>query len=100
VVTTATDDEPFFLVKTTTATAVETDIVTLPAQQQQKRHQQRPQPEKPRCESEIPTYASACSGAVRYSSACSCVGATPTTVFAAAPTTVVTVTQVSFSIKL
>ncbi|MCJ1320227.1 hypothetical protein MMC15_005565 [Xylographa vitiligo] len=40
----------------------------------------------------IPTYASACSGSVRYSSACSCIGVTATTSTAATPTTTVTVT--------
>jgi hypothetical protein len=40
----------------------------------------------------ILTYAWACSGAVRYSSACSCVGAKHTTVTAAAPTKKATVT--------
>ena len=39
----------------------------------------------------IPTYASACSGTVRYSSACSCIGATHTTTTAKAPTTTTTV---------
>ncbi|EPS39087.1 hypothetical protein H072_7116 [Dactylellina haptotyla CBS 200.50] len=39
----------------------------------------------------IPAYASACSGAVRYSSACSCVGVTSTVVMA--PTPVITVTE-------
>ncbi|KAF3942266.1 hypothetical protein ABW19_dt0203450 [Dactylella cylindrospora] len=42
----------------------------------------------------IPTYASACSGTVRYSSACSCVGvSTITTITAPAPTTIVTVSE-------
>ncbi|EPS35297.1 hypothetical protein H072_11346 [Dactylellina haptotyla CBS 200.50] len=40
--------------------------------------------------SSIPSYASACSGAVRYESACSCIGVTRTTVTAAAPLTTVT----------
>ena len=39
----------------------------------------------------IPAYASACSGAVRYSSACSCIGATHTTTTVNAPTTTTTV---------
>ncbi|MCJ1353139.1 MAG: hypothetical protein MMC33_003124 [Icmadophila ericetorum] len=38
----------------------------------------------------IPTYASACSGSVRYSSACSCVGANVVTVTAAQLSTTVT----------
>ncbi|MCJ1296429.1 hypothetical protein MMC34_007995 [Xylographa carneopallida] len=42
--------------------------------------------------SAIPTYASACSGSVRYSSACSCIGVTATTSTAATPLTTVTVT--------
>ncbi|MCJ1434077.1 hypothetical protein MMC27_003443 [Xylographa pallens] len=42
--------------------------------------------------SAIPTYASACSGSVRYSSACSCIGVTATTSTAATPMTTVTVT--------
>ncbi|KAF3941130.1 hypothetical protein ABW19_dt0209710 [Dactylella cylindrospora] len=37
----------------------------------------------------IPSYASACSGAVRYSSACSCVGVLPTTVTLPASTSTV-----------
>lgn len=89
--TTTTEIEPFTVVVPTTITAVETDIVTLAI------NVKRQQTESP-CE--IPAYASACSGAVRYSSACSCVGATRSTVFAAAPTTTVTVTVVSFSIIL
>ncbi|KAN0101452.1 hypothetical protein V8E51_011962 [Hyaloscypha variabilis] len=48
--------------------------------------------------SSIPAYASPCSGAIRYSSACSCVGATKTTITAAAPTSTVTVTQTSTDI--
>lgn len=39
----------------------------------------------------IPAYASACSGAVRYSSACSCIGITATTTTVAAPSTTTTV---------
>ncbi|KAF3913567.1 hypothetical protein ABW20_dc0105977 [Dactylellina cionopaga] len=35
---------------------------------------------------DIPTYASACSGSARYSSGCSCAGATAATFTAAAPT--------------
>ncbi|MCJ1400014.1 hypothetical protein MMC11_003217 [Xylographa trunciseda] len=42
--------------------------------------------------SAIPTYASACSGSARYSSACSCIGVTATTSTAATPLTTVTVT--------
>ena len=41
----------------------------------------------------IPAYASACSGTARYSSACSCIGATHTTITSAkAPTTTTTLT--------
>ncbi|RDW82873.1 hypothetical protein BP6252_03985 [Coleophoma cylindrospora] len=45
----------------------------------------------------VPAYASACSGAVRYSSACQCIGVSvfARTVTAATPTTTVTVTQTS-----
>lgn len=43
--------------------------------------------------SDIPTYASACSGAVRYSSACSCIGVTAETITANSPVTTVTVSQ-------
>jgi len=39
--------------------------------------------------SNVPIYASACSGTVRYSSACSCLGLTKSTITVAAPTTVV-----------
>ncbi|KAK7932579.1 hypothetical protein PG985_003291 [Apiospora marii] len=42
----------------------------------------------------VPTYASACSGAVRYSSACSCWGVSA--VFTTAPTPVVTVTVTGY----
>lgn len=42
--------------------------------------------------SHIPTYASACSNSVRYSSACSCIGVTKSTTTAATPVTVITVT--------
>ena len=45
----------------------------------------------------IPTYASACSGSVRYSSACSCIGATHSTVTAPAPSTTTTVYAVRLS---
>ncbi|KAL2062320.1 hypothetical protein VTL71DRAFT_6586 [Oculimacula yallundae] len=41
--------------------------------------------------SNIPSYASVCSGAVRYSSACSCIGVTRTTTIVAAPSTTTTV---------
>ncbi|KAH7310313.1 hypothetical protein BKA65DRAFT_485000 [Rhexocercosporidium sp. MPI-PUGE-AT-0058] len=41
----------------------------------------------------IPAYASACSGAMRYSSACSCVGATRSTITASTPLTAITVTN-------
>ncbi|EWC44092.1 hypothetical protein DRE_07227 [Drechslerella stenobrocha 248] len=41
--------------------------------------------------SDIPSYATACSGAVRYSSACSCVGATETTITLPGETATVTV---------
>jgi hypothetical protein len=40
--------------------------------------------------SAIPAYASPCSGSVRYSSACSCIGVTATVTTAPTPTTVVT----------
>ncbi|MCJ1287361.1 hypothetical protein MMC26_006710 [Xylographa opegraphella] len=42
--------------------------------------------------SSVPTYASACSGTVRYSSACSCFGVTHSTSTAPTPSTTVTVT--------
>jgi hypothetical protein len=42
--------------------------------------------------SDVPTYASACSGTVRYSSACSCIGVTYSTITVAAPTTTETTT--------
>jgi hypothetical protein len=41
----------------------------------------------------IPSYASACSGAVRYSSACSCVGVTARTTYAPTPVTTITVSS-------
>jgi len=40
----------------------------------------------------VPAYASACSGTVRYSSACSCFGVTETTITLPTPTTVTTTT--------
>lgn len=40
----------------------------------------------------IPSYASACSGMVRYSSACSCLGVRPTTITVATPVTTTTIT--------
>ncbi|KAK6332696.1 hypothetical protein TWF696_002725 [Orbilia brochopaga] len=40
--------------------------------------------------SNIPTYASPCAGASRYSSACSCIGVLPTAITVAAPSTTVT----------
>ncbi|KAL8807403.1 MAG: hypothetical protein Q9182_000742 [Xanthomendoza sp. 2 TL-2023] len=43
----------------------------------------------------VPAYASPCSGAVRYSSACSCFGVTQATVTAAAPTSTSTVTAIA-----
>ncbi|MCJ1404705.1 hypothetical protein MMC11_007931 [Xylographa trunciseda] len=46
----------------------------------------------------IPSYASACSGSVGYSSACSCVGVTISTITAATPTTTATVMVTSPSI--
>ncbi|MCJ1401562.1 hypothetical protein MMC11_004778 [Xylographa trunciseda] len=42
--------------------------------------------------SSIPSYASACSGSVRYSSACSCIGVTKSTTTAPTPITTKTVT--------
>ncbi|KAL2064101.1 hypothetical protein VTL71DRAFT_4595 [Oculimacula yallundae] len=47
--------------------------------------------------SEIPTYASACSGSVRYSSACSCIGVTQATITASRPTTTITISETSTS---
>lgn len=41
----------------------------------------------------IPTYASACSGSVRYSSACSCVGVSQSTTTVAASSTTIYVTE-------
>ncbi|KAF3903675.1 hypothetical protein AA313_de0207753 [Arthrobotrys entomopaga] len=46
--------------------------------------------------SRIPAYASPCSGSVRYSSACSCMGISAITITAPAPTTVIT-TQLTIS---
>ncbi|MCJ1319129.1 hypothetical protein MMC15_004462 [Xylographa vitiligo] len=45
--------------------------------------------------SSIPTYASACSGAAGYSSACSCIGVTAAQTTAPAPSTTVTITHTS-----
>jgi hypothetical protein len=41
----------------------------------------------------IPAYASLCSGAVRYSSACSCIGVTPSITTLSTPSTTVTATS-------
>ncbi|KAF3908861.1 hypothetical protein AA313_de0201486 [Arthrobotrys entomopaga] len=41
--------------------------------------------------SDIPVYATPCSGAVRYSSACSCLGVLPTTLTVEAPSTTITI---------
>jgi len=46
----------------------------------------------------IPAYASPCSGSVAYSSACSCLGATPSTVTAATPSTTTTITLTSVTV--
>jgi hypothetical protein len=46
------------------------------------------QPFHQRC----PTYASACSGTVRYSSTCACIGITATTIYAPTPVTTYTST--------
>ncbi|KAF3278861.1 hypothetical protein TWF970_004405 [Orbilia oligospora] len=43
--------------------------------------------------SNIPAYAAACSGRVRYSSACSCIGVKPSVTTAPTPTKTVTVTR-------
>ncbi|KAK6533822.1 hypothetical protein TWF694_002751 [Orbilia ellipsospora] len=43
--------------------------------------------------SNIPIYASACSGAVRYESACSCIGVTRTTITATTPSQTITITK-------
>jgi hypothetical protein len=45
--------------------------------------------------SSIPAYASACSGSVGYSSACSCLGVTASTTTAPTPSTTITVTTTS-----
>ena len=46
----------------------------------------------------IPAYASPCSGSVRYSSACSCIGVTATVTTAPTPTTVLTVAPATTTI--
>ncbi|KAL2066108.1 hypothetical protein VTL71DRAFT_2179 [Oculimacula yallundae] len=56
-----------------------------------------PQPFKRADTNTVPAYASACSGQVRYSSACSCLGGSVVTVTAAAPTSTVTTTQTSYT---
>lgn len=57
-----------------------------------------PTPKGKRLVPAIPSYASACSGAVRYSSACSCLGIMPATITAPTPTTTQTVTTTVSSI--
>ncbi|EPE29454.1 hypothetical protein GLAREA_00614 [Glarea lozoyensis ATCC 20868] len=76
-----------YLVKTTTpAAATVTAVVTSSTAPQST-------PAPSAVSATIPTYASACSGVVRYTSACSCVGVTATTVTAVTPTVTVTVTS-------
>lgn len=41
--------------------------------------------------SDVPAYASACSGAIKYASACSCIGVSAVTITAQAPSTTITV---------
>ncbi|KFA48223.1 hypothetical protein S40293_09340 [Stachybotrys chartarum IBT 40293] len=65
---------------TTTITASATTTVVAPLGALKKRD----------IEPAIPTYASACSGTVRYSSACSCISAVPATMTAVASTTTIT----------
>jgi hypothetical protein len=48
----------------------------------------------------IPAYASACSGRVLYSSACSCIGVTAMTTTALAPSTTVTVTTTTSTTQI
>ncbi|KAL1874424.1 hypothetical protein VTK73DRAFT_301 [Phialemonium thermophilum] len=68
-------------------TDVETVTVTVPQRQTPVKRQATAVP------SNIPSYASACSGSVRYSSACSCIGVTASTTLAPAPTVYQTVSQ-------
>ena len=66
-------------------TATETDLETTTVAAVKAKRQVTVEP------SSIPTYASACSGSVRYSSACSCIGVTATTITVATPSTTKTV---------
>lgn len=54
------------------------------------RKERRQQTVKP---SSIPSYAAPCSGPVRYSSACSCLGVTAKTIYASTPVTTTTVSS-------
>lgn len=65
-------------------TASETTTVTVVTAALRKREDAAPT---------IPAYASPCSGAARYSTACACVGVSMTTIEAATPTVTVTVTE-------
>ncbi|KAF3934450.1 hypothetical protein ABW19_dt0200923 [Dactylella cylindrospora] len=87
---TATETIYYTLIETVPTTAT---VTTSVLQTQLAKRQQTQAP------SNIPTYASVCSGAYRYSSACSCVGVTATTTTLPAETTTVfvdeTVTQLT-----
>jgi hypothetical protein len=48
---------------------------------------------------DAPPYATACSGAVRYGSACSCAGVTAVTSTAPVPTVTVTATECAYGVK-
>ncbi|MCJ1412899.1 hypothetical protein MMC19_006999 [Ptychographa xylographoides] len=82
VVATTTVDVTATTVVEETATIVDVETITLPADLSKRQATETP--------SNIPTYASACSGSVRYSSACSCIGVTASTTTVAASTVTVT----------
>lgn len=74
--------------QTLTASAVTTtQTLPVPLAGRKQRRQQSVIPQA------IPSYASACSGTVRYSSACSCVGATASTTYAPTPLKTITVSS-------
>ncbi|KAF3936658.1 hypothetical protein ABW19_dt0207408 [Dactylella cylindrospora] len=97
----ATDDVTAIstVYETTTVTlySTATDIVPVTLTVETTAYQNLAKRQQTDIPSSIPAYASACSGAVRYSSACSCIGVTPTIVTLEASTITVsadaTVTQ-------
>ncbi|KAI9774371.1 MAG: hypothetical protein M1840_004265 [Geoglossum simile] len=83
------DCASFFQVTVTPANV--TQVVTVTAGAAAKRHVGVKVRQVTAVPTDVPTYATACSGIVRYSSACSCAGITKATVTVSAPVATVTV---------